>query len=39
LHAALLSFEHPVGGEQMSFEAPLPADFTELLSRFSGAGG
>ncbi|WP_367359321.1 RluA family pseudouridine synthase [Syntrophus buswellii] len=30
LHAARLSFVHPVGGEQMEFEAPLPGDMAEL---------
>lgn len=31
LHAARLKFVHPVSGEAMSFEAPLPGDFQELL--------
>ncbi len=31
LHAAMLGFEHPVSGEMMSFEAPLPADMAELV--------
>jgi 23S rRNA pseudouridine1911/1915/1917 synthase len=31
LHAAELSFVHPVGGEQLSFEAPPPSDILELL--------
>ena len=35
LHAAMLSFDHPVTGETLSFEAPLPADFAELVSRFT----
>jgi 23S rRNA pseudouridine1911/1915/1917 synthase len=30
LHAAELGFEHPVTGEEMSFEAPLPADLLAL---------
>lgn len=30
LHAWHLGFEHPVTGEQMSFDAPLPADMEEL---------
>lgn len=30
LHAAELGFEHPVTGEEMSFEAPLPADLQAL---------
>ncbi|MDB4959303.1 MAG: rluD [Myxococcales bacterium] len=32
LHAATLSFEHPVTRKQMSFEAPLPADFQAALA-------
>jgi 23S rRNA pseudouridine1911/1915/1917 synthase len=31
LHAARLSFAHPVGGEPVEVESPLPADFTALL--------
>lgn len=31
LHASDLSFAHPVTGETLSFHAPLPADFEELL--------
>lgn len=31
LHAARLSFLHPATGEPVSFEAPPPADFQELL--------
>ena len=31
LHAARLEFRHPVSDETMAFEAPLPADFVELL--------
>lgn len=31
LHAATLGFIHPVTGEQLSFESPLPADFQLLL--------
>ncbi len=30
LHAAELGFEHPVTGEEMTFESPLPADLAEL---------
>lgn len=33
LHAWKLAFRHPVGGEPMAFEAPLPEDFTEALRR------
>lgn len=31
LHAAVLGFEHPVSGEKIRFEAPLPVDIKELL--------
>jgi 23S rRNA pseudouridine1911/1915/1917 synthase len=31
LHAALLGFDHPRGGERRRFEAPLPPDFAELV--------
>ena len=31
LHAERLSFEHPGSREMVSFEAPLPADFQQLL--------
>src|SRR5262245_11570873 len=31
LHAERLSFVHPKSGRQVSYTAPLPADFTELL--------
>jgi 23S rRNA pseudouridine1911/1915/1917 synthase len=30
LHASRLSFAHPVTGEEMSFESPLPADIAEV---------
>ncbi len=32
LHAARLGLEHPVSGEAMAWEAPLPADFEQLLT-------
>lgn len=32
LHAAVLGFEHPVSGEVMRFEVPLPEDFSALLA-------
>ncbi len=35
LHAATLGFTHPVTGEALSFESPLPADFAALLSALS----
>jgi len=34
LHAQLLAFTHPVTGEMMRFEAPLPADMAELVAAF-----
>jgi len=34
LHAAQLAFDHPVTGERLSFEAPLPADLQAVLDRF-----
>lgn len=33
LHAGVLGFEHPVTGEYLQFEAPLPADFQQLLEQ------
>jgi len=32
LHARLLGFIHPVTGEKLSFESPLPTDMAELLA-------
>jgi 23S rRNA pseudouridine1911/1915/1917 synthase len=31
LHAAVLGFKHPVSGEELRFEAPLPGDMQALL--------
>lgn len=31
LHAAVLGFDHPVTGEALRFEAPLPKDMTDLI--------
>lgn len=31
LHAAVLGFIHPISGENMSFQAPLPEDMAELI--------
>jgi 23S rRNA pseudouridine1911/1915/1917 synthase len=31
LHAARLSFAHPMSGKSVSYEAPIPADFSALL--------
>ncbi|MFO7769680.1 MAG: pseudouridine synthase, partial [bacterium] len=40
LHAAGLSLTHPVTGEEMDLESPLPRDFREVLGVLeSGAGG
>ena len=36
LHAAVLGFEHPVTGEDLRFEAPLPADMAQLIADLSG---
>ena len=33
LHAGLIGFRHPVSGEYMEFEAPLPAYFAERLQK------
>ena len=33
LHARRLSIRHPIDGRSLDFEAPLPADFLELLTR------
>lgn len=32
LHAAVLGFDHPVTGEKLRFEAPLPQDISDLLA-------
>jgi 23S rRNA pseudouridine1911/1915/1917 synthase len=32
LHAVALGLDHPITGERMSFEAPLPEVFTRLLT-------
>jgi 23S rRNA pseudouridine1911/1915/1917 synthase len=34
LHAARLVLDHPVSGERMAFEAPLPADMERMLAAF-----
>jgi 23S rRNA pseudouridine1911/1915/1917 synthase len=36
LHAAELGFVHPVRGDAMKFESPLPADMTEAIARLRG---
>jgi len=35
LHATVLGFRHPVSGEVLHFEAPLPEDFAALLAALS----
>jgi 23S rRNA pseudouridine1911/1915/1917 synthase len=37
LHAHRLSFQHPVDGRPLSFEAPLPADLSALVKRLRSA--
>jgi 23S rRNA pseudouridine1911/1915/1917 synthase len=37
LHAYVLGFEHPVTGETLSFESPLPADLAALRDGLRGA--
>ncbi|MFC2968149.1 RluA family pseudouridine synthase [Acidimangrovimonas pyrenivorans] len=37
LHAATLGFVHPVTGEELAFEAPLPADMAALLALLRAA--
>jgi 23S rRNA pseudouridine1911/1915/1917 synthase len=34
LHAKTLGFDHPVTGERLFFEAPMPEDMVELLSKW-----
>lgn len=36
LHAATLGFNHPVTGQALSFESPVPADFAALLTLLDG---
>ena len=35
LHADLLSFDHPVSGQALAFQSPLPADIQNLLQAWS----
>ena len=37
LHAAKLVFDHPISGERMTVEAPLPADLQSFLDSLSNA--
>ena len=39
LHAWRLALDHPVDGSRMAFEAPVPGDFQEALSRLGSAHG
>lgn len=34
LHARTLGFTHPVSGERLSFESPLPADMQQLIDKW-----
>lgn len=36
LHAATLGFLHPVSGEKLIFDSPLPADFQILIEVLGG---
>lgn len=36
LHAAVLGFEHPVTGERVRFESPLPADIQHAIAALKG---
>lgn len=38
LHAASLGFIHPVSGDEMAFDSPLPDDLTRLIAALRGAG-
>ena len=39
LHAAELGFQHPVTGQPMHFEMPLPPDLAAFLKQLRGAVG
>ena len=39
LHAAHLAFDHPRTGEELHFDAALPADLAEILSGLADRGG
>ena len=36
LHAAVLGFRHPITGEQLRFETPLPPDMAALEAALAG---
>ena len=37
LHAAILGFEHPITGAELSFESPVPGDMQALIDSLRGA--
>jgi len=39
LHAARLEFEHPVTGQRLAFDAPLPPDLTAFLMQVRASAG
>ena len=39
LHAAVLGFKHPVTGEEMRFEAPMPEDMEALIAALGAQAG
>jgi len=39
LHAHTLGFRHPATGEELDFEAPIPADFEHVLGRLRSVEG
>jgi RluA family pseudouridine synthase len=39
LHAASLTFVHPVTGQPIQIQSPLPSDFKAVLKRLSSGGG
>jgi len=38
LHAAVLGFAHPISGERLRFESPLPAEISDLLAGLEAVG-
>jgi 23S rRNA pseudouridine1911/1915/1917 synthase len=38
LHAGVLGFDHPVSGERLTFESPLPRYFIDMIERLRLAG-
>jgi 23S rRNA pseudouridine1911/1915/1917 synthase len=38
LHARRLALSHPMTGQPLAIESPLPADFEALLARLRSAG-